>query len=178
MEIISINKTGGIIKNNKPATGDVLRLLGNTIYLDDDITLGSFFMMLEKYPVFLVISEVLPALLQIASTATDSASKADKIDRLVFYKTIDIKGFPGKPSLTFYNSLKGVYNETYMDLKFFHLETLLEHQLVLGNLDHVIFGDKEERFSYQTTYTLFELLEGIAWELSFNFNPIECSIRR
>jgi len=134
MKTISINKNGYIIKNNKPVEGDVLRLMGNSIALEKDTTLGSFFMMLEKYPQFLVISEVLPSLLQIATTEYVAEFKADEIDRLVFHKTIEIKGFPGEPSLNFYNSLKGICNKKYTNLKFFHLETLLDHQLVLGNL--------------------------------------------
>jgi hypothetical protein len=74
--------------------------------------------------------------------------------------------------------LKGVSNDEAKDLKFFHLETLLGHPLKLGQLKHVVFGDKEDVFQFDTFYTLFELVEGIAWELSFNFNPLQCSIRR
>jgi len=65
-----------------------------------------------------------------------------------------------------------------IDLKFFHLETLLDHRLTLGDLKHVVFGDTEDGLQFETFYTLFEFVEGIAWELSFNFNPLQCSIRR
>jgi hypothetical protein len=69
-------------------------------------------------------------------------------------------------------------NKTVKDLKFLHTETLMDHTLTLGKLNHIVFGDKEDIFQYETFYTLFELVEGIAWELSFNFNPLQCSIRR
>jgi hypothetical protein len=74
--------------------------------------------------------------------------------------------------------LKGVVGKEILDLKFFHLENLLDLKLKLGKLKHVVFGDREDAFQYETFYTLFEFVEGIAWELSFNFNPLECSIRR
>ncbi|MCK5097700.1 MAG: hypothetical protein KAR45_06325, partial [Desulfobacteraceae bacterium] len=104
--------------------------------------------------------------------------KTEELESLLFYKTIEIKGFPGNPSLNFYNTIKGIFNKKTMDLKFFHLETLLDHTFKLGKLKHVVFGDKEDAFQYDTFYTLFELVEGVAWELSFNFNPLQCSIRR
>ena len=178
MESITLNSSGTLIKNRKPAEGNVIKYLGHSILFDKDVTLGSVFMMLEKYPDFQNLSEILPTLFQMAADAYGPGFKSDEIDHLVFYKTIESRGFPGKPSLTLYNSLKGSARNTVVDLKFFHLETLLDHQLKLGNLEHVVFGDREDAFSYETVYTLFELIEGIAWELSFNFNPLECSTRR
>jgi len=159
-------------------TPSVLKLLGTSIELDEKFTLGSFFMMLETYPDLKNISEILEPLLEIVSKNAGSEAKTKELHSLLFYKTIEIKGFPGNPSLNFYNSLKGIYNKTAKDLKFFHLETLLDLKLNLGKLKHVVFGDKEDVFQYETFYTLFELVEGIAWELSFNFNPLQCSIRR
>ena len=159
-------------------TGSVLKLLGNHINIDERFTLGSFFMMVDQYPDLKNISEILEGLLEIFSKKGSPGFKTEEIESLVFYKTIEIKGFPGSPSLNFYNTLKGVLNKKTKDLKFFHLETLLDHKLKLGKLNHVIFGNKEDVFQYKTFYTLFELVEGIAWELSFNFNPLQCSIRR
>lgn len=178
METIHLEKNGTLVKNDKKIVPPIYKYLGNTAVLNPDATLGSFFMMLEKYPDFFNISDMLKPLFEIAAESYAPGFKTDEIDHLVFYKTIEIKGFPGKPSLTLYNSLKGSINNTVVDLKFFHLETLLDHQLKLGNLEHVVFGDREDAFSFETFYTLFELIEGIGWELSFNFNPLECSIRR
>ncbi|MFH2058322.1 MAG: hypothetical protein ABIJ59_05425 [Pseudomonadota bacterium] len=178
MENILIHKNGGITKKGKPITGSVLTLLGNSIKIEDNATLGSFFMMVKKYPDLFVISDILESLAQIALKEETSGFKTPEIHALIFYKTIEIKGFPGTPSLNLYNSLKGVMNEKLIALKFFHLENLLDHNLKLGDLEHVVFGDKEDALSFKTFYTLFELVEGIAWELSFNFNPLQCSIRR
>ncbi len=178
MESIQIHKNGMITKKEKEFSGSILKFLGHSIKIDETVTLRSFFMMIQRYPKLKNISDILDALLEIASKNTAPGLKTEELKSLLFYKTIEIKGFPGKPSLILYNNLKGVSNEKNIDLKFFHLETLLDHQLNLGNLQHIVFGEKEDVFEYETIYTLFEFIEGIAWELSFNFNPLQCSIRR
>ncbi|MFA5903306.1 MAG: hypothetical protein WC836_05180 [Desulfobacula sp.] len=178
MDTILINPSGHILKKGKKETGPVLKLLGNPIELDNTFTLRSFFLMMDQYPELKGISEILDPLLKIVTVTTGMGAKTDEIDSLIFYKTIEIQGFPGKPKLNIYNSLKGVMNKTAKELKFFHPEILMDHTLTLGKLKHIVFGDKEDVFQYETFYTLFELVEGIAWELSFNFNPLQCSIRR
>jgi hypothetical protein len=178
MNKIFIDPYGHILKKGKKQTGPVLKLLGKPIELDKAFTLRSFFLMMEHYPELKEISEILESLLKIVTGNEGLGAKTDEIESLIFYKTIEIQGFPGKPKLNSYNSLKGVMNKTVKDLKFLHTETLMDHTLTLGKLNHIVFGDKEDIFQYETFYTLFELVEGIAWELSFNFNPLQCSIRR
>jgi len=178
MEQIFLHKNGMITKKGKKPRLSVLKLLGNTVEMDKAFTMDSFFKMVGLYPDLKNISEILEPLLEIILKNSGSGCKAAELESLLFYKTIEIKGFPGSPSLNFYTTLKGVANKEIIDLKFFHLENLLNHQLKLGKLKHVVFGDREDVFQYETFYTLFELVEGIAWELSFNFNPLECSIRR
>ncbi|MBT3177760.1 MAG: hypothetical protein HOG03_11020 [Desulfobacula sp.] len=178
MEKIFLHKNGVITKKGKKTITSVLKLLGNTIEIDEIFTLGSFFAMVKKYPDLKNISEILEPLLEIILKNRGSEFKTEELESLLFYKIIEIKGFPGSPNLNFYTNLKGVVGKEILDLKFFHLENLLDLKLKLGKLKHVVFGDREDAFQYETFYTLFEFVEGIAWELSFNFNPLECSIRR
>ena len=178
MEKIFIDSSGQISENGKKHTGSVLRLLGKPVELASDFTLRSFFLMISLYPELKGLSEILESLLEIISKHEALSFKDDSIESLEFFKTIEIQGFPGKPKLTVYNSLKGISDKELKDLKFFHLETLLDHKLSLGLLKHIVFGDTEDVFQYETVYTLFELVDGVAWALSFNFNPLECSIRR
>jgi hypothetical protein len=112
-----------------------------------------------------------------AKAAGTDYPKAGEIEGLVFYKTVAMKGFPGNPGMEIYNSLKGVKAGEILGLKFFQVESLLEHDFCLGELKHIIFGDSQDMFTYETHYTLYELIEGVAWEMSFNFNPLQCSIR-
>jgi hypothetical protein len=178
MEKIFIDSSGQILENGRIHTGSVLKLLGKPVELASNFSLRSFFLMVAGYQELKALSEILESLLEIVSKHGESSFKDDSIESLEFFKIIEIQGFPGKPKLTVYNSLKGVYNKELKDLKFFHPETLLDHKLALGQLKHIVFGDTEDVFQYETVYTLFELVDGVAWALSFNFNPLQCSIRR
>ena len=178
MESITLMPDGWIYKKDKKIGPDILPLLSNTICLEKGVTLGSFFKMIGQYPDLVRLSDYLEPLLKIAGAAGASAYASEDIQKLVFYKTIAMKGFPGTPRVEIYNSLKGVQDEKKILLKFFSVETLVHHELILGKLEHVIFGDGQDMFTYDTYYSLFELVEGIAWDLSFCFNPIQCTLRR
>lgn len=177
MEKIYLTKDGIILKKDKPVTDNVLPLLSNTIELEPGFTLASFFAIIDKYKSFVKMSELLETFLTMAKASRGQFPKTPEIEGLVFYKTISIKGFPGKPGIQIYNSLKGIKNKRTKSLKFFQMESLLEHELILGDLKHIVFGDGQDMFTYETFYTLFEFIEGITWEMSFNFNPLQCSIR-
>lgn len=178
MENITINTSGQILKQGKVLAQSVLSVLGSCISLDQQFTLSDFFKMAKTYPQLQQISPVLPSLLEIADQNETAGFPAQELAGLIFYKTIEIKGFPPPPDLSIFNGLKGICGEGMKDLKFYHLETLLGHTISLGRLNHIVFGDKTDIFQYETFYTLFEFVEGVAWELSFNFNPLHCSIRR
>lgn len=178
METIILLPDGWISKKDKPVTDDILPLLSSIVCLATGVTLRSFFDMVQRYPDLLRLSPYLEPLEKITTSGNGPAMKSSEINGLVFYKTIAMKGFPGTPTVEIYNSLKGVQDSGKKALKFFQVETLAAHDLALGKLEHVIFGDGQDMFVYDTYYTLFELVEGIAWDLSFCFNPKRCSLRR
>jgi len=62
------------------------------------------------------------------------------------------------------------------EIKSFHLESILDMPLKLGVLKHIVFGDKVDVFEFDTVFNLFDFIEGIIWELSFQGNPKECAI--
>ncbi len=177
MEKILLTCDGRILKRGKRFAGNPLGLLSHLVELEEGYRLSSFFAMIRTHTVYIQMSELLEALLTMADDAGKGYPKAVEIDGLVFYKTIAMKGFPGKPGVEIYNSLKGVKGEKILGLKFFQMAGLLEHDLRLGELKHIIFGDGQDMFTYDTHYSLFELIEGVTWEMSFNFNPLQCSIR-
>lgn len=181
MESIRLTPDGRILEREKEIPGSGLEVLSRTIDLAPGFTLSSFFALLRNYPDLVRLSEYLDPLLKMAAAVAPADVqnfKTQDIQGLVFYKTIAMKGFPGTPRVEIYNSLKGIRDTEKTVLKFFQVESLLAHSLVLGELTHVIFGDGQDSFSYDTSYSLFELVEGIAWELSFNFNPLQCTLRR
>lgn len=178
MEKIILTQKGFILKKGKPVDNNVFSFLSHIIKLEQGFTLSSFFAMVSQYPELIKLSQFLDTYLTMASASNGKFPKTREIDRLVFFKTISMKGFPGKPGIQIYNSLKGIKEDQTKALKFFQMESLLDHQLILGDLKHIIFGDGQDLFTYETFYSLFELIEGITWEMSFNFNPLQCSIRR
>ena len=48
----------------------------------------------------------------------------------------------------------------------------------LKSITEFIGGDQVDVFEFDTVFTLFELVEGIGWELGFHGTPRECQIRR
>jgi len=68
--------------------------------------------------------------------------------------------------------------ECHYELKTVSLENILDLPVHLGNLRHVVFGDKVDIFEFETFFNLFEFIDGIAWELSFHGSPIQCEIGR
>ena len=177
MEKIILTDDGSILKRGRTFTGNPLSLLSSLVELAPGFTLAGFFNMVARHRVFLGMSELLVPLAQMAAGGENPCPKTGEIDGLVFYKTVAMKGFPGTPGVDIYNSLKGVKADETVGLKFFQMESLLEHDFCLGALKHIIFGDPQDMFTYDTQYSLFELIEGVAWELSFNFNPLQCAIR-
>ncbi len=177
MEKLMLTTEGKIMKRGKPLSRSALGVLSHLVELEQDFTLSSFFSMIRNNEILIQLSELLEPLLDMADGTVDGYPKTREIEYLVFYKTIAMKGFPGKPGIEIYNSLKGVKGDEILGLKFFQMESLLGHQLCLGELKHIIFGDSQDMFTYDTHYSLYELREGVSWELSFNFNPLQCSIR-
>ncbi len=178
MDTIHIQHDGTILKNKKLISINPIGLLGHGVSVDDRFVLHSFFLMIQRYPGLKALSDFYDAFLAMIPDTDPVLIRSEEIDGLTFNKTIEIIGFPGEPAINIYTSLKGTASGELKDLKFFHMESLLGHTLSLGKLKHIVFGDKQDIFTFKTFYTLFELIEGIAWELSFNFNPLQCSIRR
>ncbi|NJL58913.1 MAG: hypothetical protein HC887_03960 [Desulfobacteraceae bacterium] len=87
-------------------------------------------------------------------------------------------GFPGEPRMEIYNSFHGVFGKEHFELKLYKPEGLLDMPIKLGRLKHIVFGDKVDIFEFDTVFTLFELIDAVAWELSFQTGPMECQLRR
>jgi len=98
-------------------------------------------------------------------------------DYLEFSKTVEMIGFPEK-RLEIYNSFSGVHDNEAFEIRSLQLESLLDLPVKLGRLKHVIFGDSVDIFEFDTVFTLFEFIDGIAWQLSFHLTPAQCEMRR
>jgi hypothetical protein len=173
---ITLINDGAIVENNRVVTGDPLMFLSYRLELKQDYTLRGFFRMFEKYPLLSKLNAFLPDCLQRYRACPENRCVTAEIDYLQFHKTVEMIGFPGDPRLEIYNTLCGVRGPDTRELKSFHLESLLDMPLKLGNLKHVVFGDKVDVFEFETVFSLFEFIDGIIWELSFQGTPKQCAI--
>ena len=176
MNQITLHSDGSIVKSNKVVPSDSLMILGCRVELGQGYTLRSFFRMFEKYTLLDKLDAFVTDCLQRYRECPRDECTSDDIDHLEFSKTIEMIGFPGEPRLEIYHTLCGVLGTEHLEIKSFHLESLLDMPLKLGILKHKVFGDKVDVFEFETVFNLFEFIEGIIWELSFQGTPKECAI--
>jgi len=176
MNTITLRTDGCITANGKLVESDPLMFLGHKIELEEGYTLRSFFRLFEKYAILAKLNVFLPDCIEQYRACSQSQCISDDIDHLEFNKTVEMIGFPGEPRLEIYNALCGVREKETFEVRSFRLESLLDMPFQLGMLKHIIFGDKVDVFEFETVFSLFEFIDGIVWELSFQGTPKECAI--
>jgi hypothetical protein len=179
MNTITLEIDGLISADNKsPEEIDPIAKLGDQIILRDGYCFRSFFKMLSAYPVLERLSEFFPGVMQRYREICDEGSENPETGSLEFGKTVEMIGFPGKPRLEIYNSFRNTSPGDSTELRSIGLSGLLNIPIKLGRLHHIVFGDKVNMFEFETVYTFFEFIDGIAWELGFLTTSGECQIRR
>lgn len=178
MNSVTLIKNGLIVHSGKPVEPDPLMYLGFMVELEEGYTLRSFFETLKKYPLLVNLNPFFSTFMKKYSECPESECHYEGFDCLEFSKTVEMVGFPGKPRLEIYNSFRGKKDKEALELKTVSLENILDLPVHLGNLRHVVFGDKVDIFEFETFFNLFEFIDGIAWELSFHGSPIQCEIGR
>ena len=177
MNTVTLKKNGAIVYNGERVTSDAINLLSSQITLDENYTLRSFFEMLEKYTLFAKLNAFLPTYREQFHACPEYGCDAGILDYLEFGKTVEMIGVPDK-RLEIYNSLFGCHAGETSEIRSMQLAHLLDLPLKLGKLKHIVFGDRVDLFEFDTVYTLFEFIDGIAWELSFHVTPEQCELRR
>jgi hypothetical protein len=160
------------------AVNNPLPHLGHRSTLGEGFTLRSYFQMLETYPLLVGLNSFFPDFIKQFNESPETDCIYAPLEHLEFKKTVEMIGFPGKPRLEIYNAFQGVTDGVPSDIKAINLRSLLDMPVKLGKLRHVVFGDTMDVFEFDTVYTLFEFIDGIAWELSFHNAPIQCELRR
>jgi hypothetical protein len=182
VEKVILDREGGLSTEDGGVVADPLAVLGYALELGKAVSLRSFFRMLQGYPLLTRISPFCPDLLGQFDQLPLTGCRHEDCETLEFSKTIEMIGFPGDPKLEIYRSLTGrraAHRETgeeRLDLKLVPLGRLLDMPLALGALRHVIFGDHIDTFVFDTVYTLFEFVDGVAWQLGFQSAPEVCHI--
>ncbi len=177
MNRVTLKKNGFVDHNETRVESDILRFLSSQIELEDGYTLRGFFQMLDQYRVLIDLDTFFPAYTEQYRKCPPEGCAAGAPEYLKFSKTVEMIGFPEK-RLEIYTSFSGVYENEAYEIRSLQLDSLLDLPVKLGRLKHVIFGDSVDIFEFDTVFTLFEFIDGIAWELSFHVIPTQCEIRR
>lgn len=177
MNAVTLKTDGSIFLNGKIVDTERLDLLGCQITLEELYTLRSFFKMLAKYALFGKLNAFFPTYTEQVQSCPQQGCDAGLFDYLEFGKTVEMIGVPDK-RLEIYNSLSGVHASETSEIRSMQLASLLDIPLKLGKLKHIVFGDRVDIFEFDTVYTLFEFIDGIAWQLSFHATPEHCELRR
>ena len=177
MNAVTLKNNGAINRNGKTVATDALDILGYQIVLEEVYTLRSFFNMLNKYTLLEKLNAFFPSFIEQYDSCPEQGCDAGLLDYLEFGKTVEMIGVPDK-RLEIYHSLFGVQAGETTEIKSMQLASLLDLPLKLGKLKHIVFGDRVDIFEFDTVYTLFEFIDGIAWQLGFHANPEQCELRR
>jgi len=177
MNAVTLKKDGSINLNGKIVATDALDLLSFQIALEEAFTLRSFFKMLDKYALLVKLNAFFPSCIEQYRSCLEQGCDAGLLDYLEFGKTVEMIGVPDK-RLEIYSSLFGVHAGETAEIKSMQLASLLDVPLRLGRLKHIVFGDRVDIFEFDTVYTLFEFIDGIAWQLGFHVTPEQCELRR
>ena len=178
MNSVILQPDGSIVADSTKDPADPLVYLSYGVQLAPAYTLRSFFRMIAAYPLLARLNTFFPGQLEQFHACPPDKCNLGEYDTLEFSKTVEMVGFPGEPKLEIYNSLKGLSGDQAVEIRSSRLDGLLDVPLRLGKLKHVVFGDKVDVFDFDTVFSLFELIDGIAWELSFHGTPEACEIRR
>ena len=178
MNTIVLQPDGELLDEKGRPISEPLRYLSFRVELQEGATLRSFFRMITRHPILTELSSFFPSFLEQYGKCPDADCTAAGYDHLEFAKTIEMIGYPGEPKLEIYHSLKGASGGRTEEIRSSQLDGLLDLPLKLGKLKHIVFGDKVDAFEFDTVFSLFEFIDGIAWELSFHGRPQVCELRR
>jgi len=179
MNQVTLKCDGTLAEGGKTAGADPLMYLGDQVVFEEGCTLRSFFRMLEKHPAYQKLNAFLPSYLEQYCNSPESGCLYDGFGLLEFAKNVEMIGFPGKPRVEIYNSFYGVADGgEAVALRSVPLENLLDMPVRLGSLKHIVFGDRVDVLAFDTVFNLFELIDGILWELGFQGTLMACEWRR
>ena len=137
MNVIKLLSDGQLMDDRSVVQDDPIGYLSWRIKLEEPYRLRSFFRLIDRYPVLVKLNLFLPSLMEQYRASPKEHCTGSGFDTLQFSKTVEMIGFPGKPRLEIYQSLKGLEGTGADDIKSSRLEGLLDLPLGLGKLKHI-----------------------------------------
>jgi len=176
MNSVRLGTDGTLAESDRAIQTDVLSCLGAKVELAPGVTLRSFFAMVAAYPPLGQVSVFLPALVEQYRACPAQGCNGSGLQCLQLGRTVEMIGFPGPPRLEIYTVFQGIDLGNPVEIKPYGLEDLLDIGVELGPTRHMVFGDKVDVFQFESVFNLFELIDGIAWSLSFHGTPRQCRL--
>lgn len=176
MNQITLHADGRLEHAGQTVHQKTLSYLNHALQVDPGVTFRTYFNLLERYAQFTELNAFCATCCERYGACPPEGCRTDAIDHLEFYKSIEMVGFPGAPRLEIFTSFKGIKDQAPVDIRELAWESMLDMPVQLGCLKHVVFGDRVDAFEFETAYTLFEFVDGMAWELSFQNQPQICQL--
>lgn len=178
MNKITIKPDGRLHTEESGEPREALACLSLAVQLEKATTLRSLFRMLDFYPSIQVISPYIPECRTKYSEAPEKDCCTPALDGVEVSKTIEMIGFPDEPRLDVFISVNGTAGKARLRIDDFAYADLLDLPLKRGMLNHRVFGDRVSAMEFETEITLFEMVDGVFWALSFRNEPRTCALRR
>lgn len=196
METVQLTPEGTLLGAACLPVHTPLPFLGKQLVLETGCTLRSFFRMCVQYPVLQELSEFLPDWVAEAAECPEQGCSCPEITHLVMGKTNEFWGFPPPPRVEQFLWLRGIPPEhtatwqaqggeertatalATVEVRFIPASLLLDIPLVLGALKHTVLGNVNHELMCTSRFTLFEVVDGLAWECSFRGGTQQCSLGR
>ena len=151
-------------------------LLRMKLEIDEDATLRSFFRLLRRCPLAREVAPGLAEALEEAEACPPAGCRYPGLEALRLAKRVELSGFPGAPRVDVYLAVEGV-GDDLPELRFFRLRDMLDTPLRTGRARHVLLGEAASELDAETSFTLFDLLEGMGWELGFQGGSLTCNLK-
>lgn len=183
MRLVTLLPRGELLLDGAPLgpRDDALGLLGHRADLAEGVTLRSWAACLDRHPDLARLGEFLPHLVEESRTwppPPPIPAPPPGLDRLELIRVVELVGHPGPPRLDVHASLVGMFEHKEVIIKVFPPLALRDAPLVLGGARHRLLGDEFPTPSLAAVFSLFEVIDTVAWHLSFHGGPMECALRR
>ncbi|MEG1609568.1 MAG: hypothetical protein RR317_00095 [Bilophila sp.] len=175
MDTVCLKPDGRLFDAAGLLSGNGLGALRMVLELDEACCLRSFFALLRRYPLLLeLVPSLSEGMLQLED-CPDAGCAYPGLQRLELEKRIEITGYPGVPRVDVYLALAG-QGDALPELRFLRLRDMLDVPLCLGGARHILMADAVP-WNCATSFTLFELVESVGWELSFQGGSMACNLK-
>jgi hypothetical protein len=154
---------------------NIFNFFDENVTLEEGFTLRSYFKMVERYPLLQKFDCYFPEYIREYRECPPSGC-IDDLDCIEMTKVVDITVSEKYDlrDLTVYNDIHGLGKEDQgYAIEFTPLHEILDVPFKLGNCVEIRYKDELESNEYETSFTFFEFLKAIIWELSFMGNPNE-----